>query len=107
LKSSDFAVSHCGIESRGVIYTAGSDLDILVKNSIVSRRHWKRIHAVPMIPLDQIPRSYWYRGIRSRENENDYWLPYPLKGNHGKKKYIGKHHIYCTVLYIVTRKRKY
>jgi hypothetical protein len=50
--------------------------------------------------------GYWW------DNKNDYWLSFPLKGNHIKDKYICKHYIHYTIyhiyiMYIVTRKRYY
>jgi hypothetical protein len=35
-------------------------------------------------------------------HENDYWPPFPLKGNHSKKKYISKHHIHMMPIQLAT-----
>jgi hypothetical protein len=53
--------------------------------------------AVSMTPRDQIRRCQWYRGVieaagsdslwhRGIIHVNDNWIPFPLRGNHSKKK---------------------
>jgi hypothetical protein len=74
------------------------------------------VSSVSMRPGNRFPRSQWDRGIGSRglnvtaeilwhcgnPYKNEYWVSFPLKGNHRQNQYICKH---C--IPIVTRKHHY